>query len=190
LALIFSVPGFWLALLAFQDQRATNHSQIAANEREAQRYQRRFASRLAWIDTPGTSHGIVLQIQNRSPTVLGDVVLLSDSKRSAIFAGDIPPCSVLTVDLASIHPFDRDDHALWPPTLAIFQDPVGAWSKDLHEVRPLIDHDLKLLLALAHGLRNHAPVMVHFWGNGVIGNMPRFPTTAVAIRPADDCGEG
>jgi hypothetical protein len=53
IALVLGVPGLWLAQSAFRDQHAVNRSQLAASAQETQRYQRRYASRVIWLDFAG-----------------------------------------------------------------------------------------------------------------------------------------
>jgi hypothetical protein len=148
LALIFSIPGFWFALSAFKYQQAANRSQVAANERDAQRYQGRYATRLAWMDAPWMPPGMSLEVQNRSTAVLRDVVLLNQSEGWAIFAGDIAPCSALILHVADIAGGHRDPDGFWEPELAMFRDPVGAWIRDEHALRPLADQEIGLRLSL------------------------------------------
>jgi len=131
-----------------------------------------------------------LEIQNRSTAVLNDVVLVNQSERSAIFAGDIRPCSALKLYLVDVADGYGHPDQTWMAEMAIFRDPVDTWVKDQHELRPLTDQEVGYLVALAHGLRDLAPMLVRLRGDGIVTNMLHVPLNALASEPTGNCGDG
>ena len=190
LALIFGILGFWLALSTFRDQQAANRSQVATNDRENQRYQQRYATRVSWIDNHRLPRGAVLEIQNRSTADLKDVVLINQSESWAILVGDMPPCSTLTLYRSAA----IDGHGLgapmWIPEMASFRDPVGRWEKNQYRLQPLTSQQASHLAGLAHAFRDLGPMLIRLRSDGIVTHMLRFPEQALASGVAVDCSDG
>ena len=187
-ALVISMPGLWLAVLAFRDQQATSRSQRTSSAQQVERYQRRYASRVIWNDASWLSNGAIVQIQNRSMTTITDVIILGNGRLSAILPGDIPPCSALTIDLrAALGLLAGSDHAR-AIEMVIFRDPVGVWTKGRYDLRPISGRSVELLRILARGLHNGGVVIVQLRGEGVVEGMRFLPQTVAAMSPVADCG--
>ncbi|MFE9959190.1 hypothetical protein [Micromonospora sp. NPDC005299] len=138
MTLLFAGGALAVAGITYRDQQEINRSQLQLAKLERQRYERRYASRVAywWEITPwGPSGPPRLKVQNRSPAPITNLALVAlpelDSvqgqTRAYEFLVDAPPCSILTVEL----PEASEDLKLWSQSSVSltlrFHDPVDAW---------------------------------------------------------------
>lgn len=81
LALMLSVPGLWVGVIAFREQQRINKSQLEINRSQSElnrlemrRFERRYASRVVYWDEK-TEDGSVINLQNRSLVPITDLTL-------------------------------------------------------------------------------------------------------------------
>ncbi|MEU4366749.1 hypothetical protein [Micromonospora chersina] len=145
LAVVLAAPALVVAVVTYRDQQQINRAQLDMTLLEHQRYEQRFASRVAaWqLRNPAADprDPVRVRVQNRSPVPIKqlhieadseDVLAWPDGPRVFELPVDIPPCSLLTFRLESMvqprYRMTRISVTLW------FSDPVGLWQVGAHGV--------------------------------------------------------
>lgn len=127
LALAISVPGLWLGAITYREQQKINRSQLEINQSQMQlnqlglrRFERRYASRVAYwdeddSDTDDDDFITRINLQNRSPVPLTEVSLSfavhmtygvdlpGDQPGGAVVAiglDAVPPCTLVTIPVS------------------------------------------------------------------------------------------
>lgn len=140
LAVVLAAPALVVAVVTYRDQQEINRAQLEMTRLERQRYDQRFASRVAaWQirEKPWDSKTPVhVRVQNRAPVPIKRLsveatsdFLLSWPSGPRFFDlnVDIPPCTLMTFDINNmIVPEGESDLPLINVTLW-FSDPVGSW---------------------------------------------------------------
>ncbi|MFG1918397.1 hypothetical protein [Micromonospora sp. NPDC048898] len=140
LAVTLAAPALWIAVSTYRDQQALTREQLELTRLERERYEQRFASRVAfWIPTEDEVRrpkgiAFVVRVQNRSPVPIGSIVIAPRFPQ-ALDVGffstvDIPPCSLITLGLdheGAVRSMTLPDRGL--PMLGMsFYDSVGIWA--------------------------------------------------------------
>jgi hypothetical protein len=96
LAVVLSVPAFWLVLTTFRQQ-------VSLSQRAEEQYRRRYADRVTLWDEPLSGNVRAFHIDNNSTVIMTHVVLMTDELDHPIvlsfFFSDIPPCSSVTASI-------------------------------------------------------------------------------------------
>ncbi|MGW3619144.1 hypothetical protein [Micromonospora arida] len=139
LALTVAMPALVVATVTYRDQQEINRAQLESTQLERQRYEQRYASRVAvWANedlSGGTDTSVTVKVQNRSPVPirevsiqildLGRALVDPDRETSYRLNGDIPPCSLLTFQLADS---TRGVVSAAKSSVSLsFSDTVGDW---------------------------------------------------------------
>ncbi|MBM0201829.1 hypothetical protein JNW90_01000 [Micromonospora sp. STR1s_5] len=131
-AVMTAVPALIIAVVTYRGQQEINRAQLELAQRENQRYEERFASRVAaWTEQGGTDGSLSLvRFQNRSLAPIRNIVfemlLPPDGGGTDEFVTSVtaPPCSLLTFRLERAgKPFPT--HVDWVE--GYFTDPVTTW---------------------------------------------------------------
>lgn len=180
LAVLLTAPALVVAIVTYRDQQQINRAQLDVTRLERQRYDQRFASRVAaWqVRRAPTSpkDPVDVRVQNRSPVPIKrlhieadseDVLAWPDGPRIFEVQVDIPPCTLVTIRLQSMikprYPMMRISVALW------FADPVGYWQVGTRGLVPANEDDLAAIRKKG--------------GDGYAVEQPELRRTAA------DCGE-
>ncbi|MDW5330816.1 hypothetical protein [Plantactinospora sp. KLBMP9567] len=105
---VVAIPALVVALSALEDQQEINRSQIRLNQIEQDRFNKRYASRVAvWMTgEPGS-----FKLQNRAPVPLSVVQLRFGSlewEGGRAYSYDwfhlptMPPCTILSIELPTV----------------------------------------------------------------------------------------
>lgn len=135
------------ALMAFRDQQQLNRQQLTVNRDQLRmnrlandRFERRYASRVAWwpvefpikIDSNGQMGFLRIAVQNRSPAPLRTALVraaLTDGGTAKFSLGDIRPCEQAEMTLTiSTAVFDRLAEPEWS---VVFRDPEELWKLNM-----------------------------------------------------------
>ncbi|MFG1872129.1 hypothetical protein [Micromonospora arborensis] len=116
LALAVAMPALIVAAVTYRDQQEINRAQLESTRLERQRYEQRYASRMALWRTEdpaetGPNTPVTVRVQNRSPVPMTrlNVGLLdlgraqNDPERETSYMSwiDVPPCSLVTLRLTN-----------------------------------------------------------------------------------------
>ncbi len=194
IAAVAAVLALWIAVQAYRDQIRVTEAQIRSTDAqlestrlERERYEKRFASRVAiWklvrrADDP-LAIAPPMVLQNRSPAPIREIAFVFEvsgtkdapaHRRPFLSRVDVPPCSIYTFTFDG--PYGRDriidsgdlDVDLW------FTDPAGRWVFGSRGVEPYTDQLLELVPP-----------------RGAVEPKFRYSAFVEKSESAADCGEG
>ncbi|RAO26134.1 hypothetical protein ONO23_05537 [Micromonospora noduli] len=158
LAVVLAAPALWIAVYTYRDQQELTRSQLEATALERERYEERFASRVAaWrlplplgVPAPLSWSAPAMVLQNRSPVPIREIAFVFPVAATAEVPAhrwafwslvDVPPCSIYTFNFYSLDGLLVSDSAsghgrqveLW------FTDPAGRWAVGSEGVEPYSD---------------------------------------------------
>ncbi|MEU8258559.1 hypothetical protein AB0C06_30315 [Micromonospora inaquosa] len=146
LAVVLAAPALWIAVYTYRDQQELTRAQLESTALERERYEERFASRVAaWrpsVDpaVPNSWSAPPMVLQNRSPVPIREIAFVFPvaataevpAHRWAFWSSvDVPPCSIYTFNFYSLEgtlvPIRASSSRgvqveLW------FTDPAGRWA--------------------------------------------------------------
>jgi hypothetical protein len=189
-AVLISVPGLWLALLALRDQRDATRRAAISTHQETQRFEQRFASRLAWRDAPWSPDAGLLTIQNRSMSTLTSLIVINHGRAIALLPGDMPPCSSLDIDVVGAFGLNPFGEPAWTTEAIIFHDPVGAWIMDRSGLRKLSEDALISLVTVADSMRTTEISVVVLSSAGQVLRVGMLQSRFLHRNTVGDCSEG
>ncbi|RAO03075.1 hypothetical protein [Micromonospora noduli] len=162
LAVVLAAPALWVAVYTYRDQQELTRAQLEATRLERERYQERFASRVAaWRPLgpeearPWAAPPMVLQ--NRSPAPIREIAFVfavdateevSAHRRPFWSLSDVPPCSIYTFNffnLAGPMAPGRASSRYGGQVELWFTDPAGRWAVGSEGVEPYSDERRSLV---------------------------------------------
>ena len=185
-AFIVGTVALLLTMTAISEQRAANAFQQALDAHAEQSRQAQQASRVTW-DAQLTSGSLRLQIENRSPATIRDLVLLADSGRLALLLGNLAACTAIEVDVtAALNPADA---GFWlTPELMYFRDPKASWVLEETGLRSASEADLARLRSfVSQAKRNAGPLAVVSSGEHGVGFIIPVVAAVVARKRIVEC---
>ncbi|WP_130512749.1 hypothetical protein [Krasilnikovia cinnamomea] len=144
IAALVAAAALAVSLMALRGQQE-------AQDRADQRFQQRYAERVAWWTRRNPD---VLVVQNRSPVpVVGNSVVAGSPERGGfrprlLPTSDVPPCTELTVELRVVSRYpsapvattgrpDLPGLSVWEVRAVRFHDRVGFWERGPERLVPL-----------------------------------------------------
>ncbi|WP_174536719.1 hypothetical protein [Micromonospora chalcea] len=137
LAVAVAIPALIVAGVTYRDQQEINRTQLEMAQLERDRYEKRYASRVAfwWLTYPRDGQSGRLKVQNRSPVPISGITLVgvpaggpsTPPQQAYLLTTDAPPCVVLTLSLPTL----PGDEEFWPwlhKSFGLhFTDPTRSW---------------------------------------------------------------
>jgi hypothetical protein len=153
-ALVISAFACYIAFRGTRDQEATNSAQRAINEQQKrineQQQKKDLVRNAELVDLQHQSvaeQAVVLQITNRSPVTIRDLVVPSRSKHAALVFRELDPCSGIQVNLSMAFGLvSPDDVASWYGVVLFFRDRYGFWMTGKGEPMPVLESDTKPII--------------------------------------------
>ncbi|MCX5070900.1 hypothetical protein OOJ91_34190 [Micromonospora lupini] len=133
-----AIPALIVAGVTYRDQQDINRTQLEMAQLERDRYEQRYASRVAfwWLTYPTTGgQPGRLKLQNRSPVPIRAINLIAvatsgqPTPQPQVYSllTDAPPCVVLTLSLQTL-PSDEEFWRRRDPDVGVqFTDPTRSW---------------------------------------------------------------